>query len=149
MALSGTTELTADGLTSHRDLRSAPMSGDPVLLERMTVNLVVNAVRHNRPAGRFRISTGHQANGAYLRVANTGRVIPAQRVDRLLRPFVRGDGSPPKADGAGLGLSIVQAVVLTHGGEITAATNPGGVLDVVVRFPAGSEDPDLAQEWQP
>ncbi|MFJ4620268.1 sensor histidine kinase [Streptomyces sp. NPDC088812] len=130
--------LSAQGLTAHRDLRPAPMRGDPVLLERMTANLIGNAVRHNRPGGRITVSTGRTADGGFLRVVNTGRIVPTERVDRLLHPFVRGDCGPSPSDGgAGLGLSIVRAVVLAHHGEITATANPDGGLDVLVRFEEG------------
>ncbi|MFF3501639.1 sensor histidine kinase [Streptomyces sp. NPDC003247] len=131
--------LSAKRLVAHRDLRPAPMRGDPVLLERMTANLIGNAIRHNHPAGRVTVSTGRTADGGFLRVVNTGRVVRAERVDRLLEPFVRGDGSRSASDGgAGLGLSIVRAVVLAHHGEITATANPDGGLEIEVRFPGGA-----------
>ena len=60
-------ELSESGLTLRAELRPAPMSGDPVLLERMALNLIVNAVRHNRPAGRIRMSTGHTEHRAFRR----------------------------------------------------------------------------------
>ncbi|MFC8519051.1 sensor histidine kinase [Streptomyces sp. NPDC057257] len=129
--------LGAKRLTAHQDLRSAPLRGDPVLLERMTANLITNAVRHNHPGGRITVTTGQAADGGFLRVANTGPIVPAERVDRLLHPFVRGDDSRSTSDdGAGLGLSIVRAVVLAHHGRITATANPDGGLDIMIRFPA-------------
>ena len=70
-------------------------------------------------------------------MTNTGRTVPAGRVDRLMEPFVRGEGSRiPTDGGAGLGLSIVRAVVTAHRGEITATANPDGGLDITVRIPS-------------
>ncbi|MDR6980783.1 signal transduction histidine kinase [Streptomyces sp. 3330] len=132
--------LSARGLTAHRALRPAPMRGDPVLLERMTANLIDNALRYNRPAGRISVATGRTADGGFLRVVNTGRIVPAEQVEGLLHPFVRGPSSPsnPSAPdgGAGLGLSIVRAVAFAHQGGVTATANPDGGLDITVRFPA-------------
>lgn len=123
-------------LVVWQELRTAPVLGEPVLLARMAANLLGNAIRYNHAGGRIAVSTGSSAGCAFLRVVNTGHVVPAGRVDRLLEPFVRGEGGRASADGgAGLGLSIVRAVVLAHRGEITAAANPDGGLDITVRIP--------------
>ena len=101
----------------------------------MTANLLANAIRYNHRGGHVTVSTGVAADGAFLRVSNSGRPVPAEQVGRLLDPFVRGEGSRTPADGgAGLGLSIVRAVALAHHGEITATANPGGGLAVTVRL---------------
>jgi signal transduction histidine kinase len=127
--------LTAD-LAVREELRAAPVRGEPVLLERMSANLVSNAVRYNHPGGRITLSTGTAVGVSFLRVVNTGRAVPAGQVDRLLDPFVRGEGNRTPTDGgAGLGLSIVRAVVLAHHGKITATANPGGGLDITVQIP--------------
>jgi signal transduction histidine kinase len=126
---------TGSDLVVRKDLLAAPVLGDPVLLARMTANLLGNAIRYNHPGGRITVSTGSSTGSAVLRVVNTGHVVPAGRVDRLLEPFVRGEGG-----GAGLGLSIVRAVVLAHRGEITATANPDGGLDITVRIPLPAND---------
>ncbi|MEO6085820.1 MAG: ATP-binding protein [Umezawaea sp.] len=135
--LAGVTgQLAGSNLVVWQELRAAPVLGDPVLLARMTANLLGNAIRYNCAGGRIAVSTGSSAGCAFLRVVNTGQAVPAGRVDRLLEPFVRGEGGRASADGgAGLGLSIVRAVVLAHLGEITAAANPDGGLDMTVRIP--------------
>lgn len=128
--------LAAHGLAVREDLRAARLCGEPVLLERLAANLIGNGVRHNRPGGEIAVFTGVAADGAFLRVVNTGRIVPPERVEAFLEPFVRGAGSRGPADaGAGLGLSIVRAVVLAHGGEIKAAANPGGGLNIKVTLP--------------
>jgi signal transduction histidine kinase len=119
------------------ELGAGWVPGEPVLLERMAANLLDNAVRYNHPGGRITIRTGTSTCGAFLRVRNTGPEVAASRVDRLLEPFVRGEGTRTCAEGgAGLGLSIVRAVVLAHHGTITANANPGGGLDISVQIPA-------------
>jgi signal transduction histidine kinase len=122
------------GLRLETNLSPAPVTGDPVLLERMATNLVDNATRYNHPGGVVTVTTG----AAFLRVTNTGTTIPPEEAEGLVEPFVRGDGVRTHTDGgAGLGLSIVRAVVVAHGGEITVTARPTGGLDVTVSFARG------------
>lgn len=136
-------DIAARALTVDAALRPAPVSGRRVLLERMVGNLVGNAVRHNRPGGRIEVSTGVTGDGrSWLRVVNTGQVIDPATADRLVEPFVRGDGSRVHGeDGSGLGLSIVQAVVTAHHGTLRLTPLPGGGLDVTVHLPGGAGPP--------
>lgn len=108
------------GLAVRTDLRPALVRGEPVLLELLAKNLIENAVRYNVPGGEIEVSTGP----VFLRVRNTGPVVEA--ADRLVEPFVRGEGT----HGIGLGLSIVQAVATAHRGDITVVARPTGGLDV-------------------
>lgn len=125
------------GLESVVALASAPMRGDPDLLERLVANLVSNAVHHNRVGGRVEIATHTEIGHAALRVANTGPLIPSAALPRLFQPFQRldSDGST-SPDGVGLGLVIVQTIVAAHGGLLTARARPAGGLEIDVRFPA-------------
>jgi signal transduction histidine kinase len=120
-----------------RQLDPAPTSGDPILLERLTQNLVENAIRHNVPAGRLVVSTRVEAGRAQLTVTNTGPVVPAYEIEALFQPFrrlrhERVDGGR----GFGLGLSIVRAVARAHGGDARALPHDGGGLTVTVTIPA-------------
>jgi signal transduction histidine kinase len=135
-------EIVADSLdggdlTVRADLRPAPVSGEPVLLERMCGNLVDNAMRHNRSGGHVEVATGVSDGWTFLRIGNSGAPIAPETVDQLREPFVRGDGARIHTDrGIGLGLSIVDAIVAAHRGEIVIAARPAGGLDVTVRLPA-------------
>jgi signal transduction histidine kinase len=126
-------EMSRRNITLRSDLGSAVISGEPILIDRMLGNLVDNAIRYNDTDGTMTVATGTAATGAFLRITNTGRPITADKADRLLEPFVRGTGT--RADGAGLGLSIVRAIALAHQGHVVINARPGGGLDVVVRLP--------------
>jgi signal transduction histidine kinase len=129
-------EAAARDVTLRTDLRPAPVRGDPVLLERMAGNLVDNALRYNHAGGDIAVTTGTQAERAFLQITNTGRLIAADEAESLLEPFVRDRDNRTRADsGAGLGLSIVRAIVVAHDGEISTATRPAGGLEITIRLP--------------
>ncbi|MFC8515032.1 sensor histidine kinase [Streptomyces sp. NPDC057257] len=121
-------------------LEAAPVLGDPQLIERLVVNLIENAVRHNLPAGEggwVTVWTGVDVAGVPgLRIENSGPVIPADQAAGLFQPFRRlGPDRVRKRDGLGLGMSIVAAVVTAHGGRVRARTRPTGGLTVEVTLP--------------
>jgi len=107
-------------LTIHSALAPAPATGGPRLAERLVANLADNALAYNTPGGHVEVVTGTRNSCAVLSVTNTGPVIPATEVGRLLRPFQRlGADRTGHGDGPGLGLSIVQAITQAHGATLT------------------------------
>ncbi len=113
---------------------SAPVLGDPALLDRVAGNLVENAVRHNVDGGWVVVRTECGPGGSSLLVSGSGPIVAPERVAELFEPFRR--GVPDRTGGgAGLGLSIVRAVVLAHGGTVRAEPVPDGGLSVTVRLP--------------
>ncbi|HKE52407.1 MAG TPA: ATP-binding protein [Actinomycetes bacterium] len=121
------------GIELRPALAAMPASGDPILLERVVLNLVQNGIRHNEASGWVSVSTGPDG----LVVTNTGPVVPGYEVDSLFEPFRR---LPPQRAteqrGIGLGLSIVRSIVIAHGGSVTVASRPDGGLVVTVRLDA-------------
>ncbi|MGJ6968108.1 sensor histidine kinase [Streptosporangium sp. G11] len=124
------------GVTVITELRGAETVGDPVLLERCVANLVENAIKHNlSDSGRLWVRTGMVEGALVVQVANTGPHVPAYEVNSLFEPFRRLNADRVDSDkGAGLGLSIVRAVVRAHGGNVTAIPRDGGGLVVTVRL---------------
>jgi signal transduction histidine kinase len=120
-------------------LGPAAVAGDPVLLERCAVNLLENAVKYNVRDGRIWVSTGVREGEAFLRVVNTGRPVPSYEVATIFEPFrrLRADRTGSR-DGAGLGLSIVRAVVGAHGGAVDTVPRPDGGLSITVRLPVSA-----------
>jgi len=125
------------GLRVHTALAEAPALGDPRLAERLVANLVDNAVRHNVPGGWVEVVTGMRAGRGMLSVANTGPVIPPEKVDLLFQPFGRLEDRVSR-DGLGLGLSVVTAIAAAHDADLRARPLPGGGLEVEVHFRCGS-----------
>lgn len=125
-------------ITVEDDVEQASTVGDPRLLERLIGNLVENAIRHNVPGGWLRVTTGENAERAWLQVANGGAVIPAADVDRLFEPFRRGGRVRTATRGAGLGLAIVRLIVEAHHGRLQAAAPPFGGLAIRIELPRQS-----------
>ncbi|WP_414167776.1 sensor histidine kinase [Streptoverticillium reticulum] len=114
----------------------AVVQGNGVLLERIALNLVQNAVRYNVPDGWVEVTTQIRPGQAVLVVENTGPVVPAYEVDNIFEPFRRLRTERTGSDkGVGLGLSIVRSVARAHGGRITAEPREGGGLVMRVVFP--------------
>ena len=117
-------------------LHPAPVLGDPRLIERLAVNLLDNAVRHNTTGGTVHLTTGQQDGRAVISVANTGPVIPPAEISRLFRPFERlATARASNGSGHGLGLSIVAAIADAHDATIAAHARPEGGLRIRVSFP--------------
>jgi signal transduction histidine kinase len=117
-------------------LEPAATSGDQRLVERLVVNLLDNAVRHNVPGGWVRVRTGVEGERALLRVENSGPVVPADEVANLVEPFRRATADRSSHDGGlGLGLSIAAAIATAHGAALDVRARPEGGLDVGVGLP--------------
>jgi signal transduction histidine kinase len=123
-----------DGVRRHTLLDPAGTVGDPVLLERLVVNLLENAARYNVPGGELWVVTGADDRIASVTVANRGPIVPADQVATLFEPFHRLNGRT--ADGGlGLGLTIVASIAEMHAGSVTAHPRPDGGLTVRVSLP--------------
>jgi signal transduction histidine kinase len=131
------------GLSVEAKLEPAIVDGDRALLERMVANLIDNAIAHNLAEhGWIRVQTAIEAGKPVLRVANSGQVVPPDRLDELFEPFRRLDGERIGQDrGLGLGLSIVRAIALAHGAELAAEAPVQGGLEIELAFAAARSDP--------
>jgi signal transduction histidine kinase len=117
-------------------LSPALLSGDRRLIERLVSNLLENALRHNVPGGRVQIRVIPHGERATLTITNTGPVVPADQVQRLLAPFQRlVPDRVSDRDGLGLGLSIVSAIANAHDATLSVEPRDGGGLQIAVRFP--------------
>jgi signal transduction histidine kinase len=124
------------GIVISADVSTAPVLGDPQLLQRLAANLIDNAVRHNIDGGRIDIQVTSTSGRVTLSIANTGPVIPAVQITRLLQPFQRlTPGRHSNGEGAGLGLSIATAIAKAHNAILTINPRPRGGLDIQVGFP--------------
>jgi signal transduction histidine kinase len=134
-------EAAARALRLGASFESAPVSGDSRLIGRLASNLVDNALRHNTPGGHVLVTVENRAGEATLKIVNSGPVVPADEVSRLLQPFQRlaMQRTGPR-DGVGLGLSIVAAIANAHEAALDVRPGSVGGLEIEVRFPRVPED---------
>jgi len=132
-------ELAAKNRVSLRPvLAKRLLPGDPLLLERLVVNLLANAIKYNEPGGWVEVEVASES-GPALTMRNTGQVVPAEAMPALFEPFRRLTADRTNhGSGAGLGLSIVRSITAAHGGTIRAQPRLGGGLIVEVDLPPTS-----------
>jgi two-component system osmolarity sensor histidine kinase EnvZ len=115
------------------------VSGHRTEIDRAIDNLLTNAVRYGRDAsGRLDVAVSlARADGmAVIGVADRGPGVPATEVDRLMRPFERGDTARSGVGGAGLGLPIVERIARMHGGRLRLLANAPNGLRAELALPA-------------
>jgi signal transduction histidine kinase len=123
-------------VTIARQLAPARTAGDPVLLERCASNLIENAIKYNSTEGLVWVRTGEVGAHACLEVENTGPPVRQEQIDAMFQPFRRLQADRVRsADGAGLGLSIVRAVMHSVHGAVQARPRPGGGLVITLLMP--------------
>jgi len=105
-------------------------------MKQVVLNLTVNAMDAVPPGGEVKIDVGRRDGTVELRVRDNGRGMTPETLDRVFEPFYtekRGARQP----GSGLGLSISNAIIESHGGHITASSaGPGTGSEFLVRLPA-------------
>ena len=122
----------------------AIVSGDQERLRQMLLNLLDNAVKFNERGGSVLIQLTNpnvgDDNTALLQISNTGPGLDPSALSKIFDPFFRGDPAHNReVDGCGLGLAIIRWIVLSHGGTITAESDPGIVTTIKVRLPLAHE----------
>jgi len=131
-------------------LEHVVVTGDDMRLRQVVGNLVRNALVYTPPATPIEIGLARRDGHAVLTVADHGPGLPPEMASRVFEPFYRGDtGRSRDRGGAGLGLSIVAAVVAAHRGEVRVRQTAGGGATFEVdlplaggaRLPANSQTP--------
>ena len=96
-----------------------PIRGDRDRLQRMTSNLLDNAIKYTGAEGRVTIGLEHDSRWASIIVSDTGSGIPIEEQKHIFQPFYRTAEARSLAEwGTGLGLSIAQSIAAAHGGTI-------------------------------
>jgi signal transduction histidine kinase len=129
-------DLAAKRITVDQQLSATTVSGSPTLLSRMVDNVIDNGVRHNITDGWMRIELSDEPDRVRLTVDSGGPRLDPCQVHGLAQPFRRLGAERTGSDrGAGLGLSIVAAIVAAHYGTLTLDAREQGGLRVAIDLP--------------
>jgi signal transduction histidine kinase len=112
------------------------LRGDASWIERIILNLADNAIKFTGPGGHVSMNVTRNGNNAILEVADDGIGIAPDAVPHIFERFYRADPSRAnRADGAGLGLSLVKWAVDQHHGSVQVESMPGRGTRFVVTLP--------------
>jgi two-component system, OmpR family, sensor kinase len=123
--------------------------GDPTSLRQVVDNLLGNVRAHTPPGTEVSVDVEPEPNGAVITVSDKGPGMEPEEAEHIFERFYRSDPSRSRANGgAGLGLSIVSAIVANHGGTVSAQGQVGVGTTFTVHLPfvsavatsAGDED---------
>ena len=106
-------------------------SWDPDRMAQVISNLVGNALQHSSDDAEVKVTLRGEAEVVVLQTNNGGPPIPADVLPNVFEPGRRG----ARSGGLGLGLYIVQQIVLAHGGNIEARSIPGDGTTFTVVLP--------------
>jgi signal transduction histidine kinase len=112
-------------LTHQIDTGIDEIFGEPVLVEEIVTNVLINAVKYTPEGGRVELNVKDDKNGVLIEVKDNGIGIPGTDLDKIFEEFYRAENARKiEKDGTGLGLSIAKEVVERHNGRIWAVNNP-------------------------
>jgi signal transduction histidine kinase len=103
--------------------------GDPDRLEQALQNVAANAIRHTPSGGTVTLGAAADGDRVRITISDSGPGIPPEHLDHVFDRFYKADASRAGTrvpSGSGLGLSIVRAIVVRHGGEVQASNRPEG-----------------------
>ncbi len=127
----------------YEGAESCPLFGDRTLLGEMLLNLLDNALKYTPSGAVITVFIAKHENSVRLVVEDNGPGIPERFRVSVFDRFSRLPGS--RADGCGLGLSIVREIVLRHKGEVGLARGAQGGLKVIIDLPKLAKTGDLRQ----
>lgn len=128
---------TVSGVPISADGDFGEVSGDDALLGQAILNLARNAAEaaSGNPAGgrviiRGELDTSGPLQGQRISISDNGPGIPPESLTKIFMPFYT-----TKANGTGLGLAVVQKIIVQHGGTIEARNHPLGGAEFIVWLP--------------
>ncbi len=127
------------GVSVQVDETDVVVRADRIRARQVVINLLSNAVKYNTARGRIHVSVSARdrdgGNSVVLTVADTGRGMTRQQMAHLFEPFNRLGVEHEGIEGAGVGLSVVKALVERMGGSVRVESTPGVGSRFEVRLP--------------
>jgi len=111
---------------------------DPVMMKRVFINLIKNAIEAMPEGGEIKISMSIENNHALITFEDTGIGIPEDKIKEIFRPFFT-----TKSKGLGLGLAICKKLIEAHGGSISVRSKVGEGSRFEIKLPFRKSKEDL------
>jgi signal transduction histidine kinase len=102
------------------------VQADITRLIQVLVNLLINASKYSPAGGVIDVAVERDEAGTRITIADRGAGIPADKRDGVFKRFVRLGSTASEDYGAGLGLSVVKAIIQAHGGTVGVDARDGG-----------------------
>lgn len=114
------------------DAHLAHIMADPLQLQQVFMNLLLNSADAMPQGGMITIYTSSAENGRFvsIKIIDTGQGIDDTTIDKIFQPFFT-----TKANGTGLGLAITKGLVEQHGGDIRVANNHDRGVSFTIKLP--------------
>ncbi|HKB96340.1 MAG TPA: ATP-binding protein [Rhizomicrobium sp.] len=113
--------------------------------KQILINLLSNAVKFSQAQGAITVSLTELGDRVAMSVRDEGVGIPAEVLARIGQPFEQASNNPMLArEGAGLGLSVVKALVGEHGGEMTVESREHAGTAITITLPRRQERREAA-----
>lgn len=127
----------ADEIGVRLEVTASPgiiLDTDPDRLAQIAQNLVENALRHTPEAGSVTVTIGEEGDDVVIAVADSGSGIAPEDLPNVFDRHFVGRHRSVRAEGSGLGLSIVEGLVGRMGGTVAAESTPGRGTTITVRL---------------
>ncbi|WP_339251165.1 HAMP domain-containing sensor histidine kinase [Sporosarcina sp. FSL W8-0480] len=117
------------------------ITGDPQRIQQVFYNVIDNAIKYSREAGRLNITLKKSGKYIEFQVDNEGIHIPKEDIDRIGERFFRTDKARNRTTGGtGLGLSIVKEIIRLHGGTFSIESDPSIGTSVKIHLKERTKD---------
>ncbi|GAA4466758.1 hypothetical protein GCM10023093_21360 [Nemorincola caseinilytica] len=108
---------------------------DELMLEKVINNLVYNAVKFNTPGGWIKVVTAIAGNDLVFVISNSGSGIRQQDLPHVFERYYQADTNTAKAQGIGIGLSLVKEFTVLMGGTVYVDSSEEGGTTFTLQFP--------------
>ncbi|WP_052947966.1 sensor histidine kinase [Aneurinibacillus tyrosinisolvens] len=111
-----------------------PFLFDSVWLQRAFMNIIYNAIVHNPPGTKVRVSVRGNGEQITVEIEDDGKGIEEQELANVFERYYRGTNTEGQHEGSGLGMAIARQIITAHQGEITVKSEIGAGTKVVIVF---------------
>lgn len=109
---------------------------DPGRMTQVLTNILDNAIRHTPEHGRVVLGAQQTAERIEIFIQDSGPGLDIEDADRIFERFYRTDAARQREDGgSGLGLAIAKSIIQAHGGQLSAESEVGKGLKIIISLP--------------